>query len=230
MLRSLADLLTQTTGKTFVYRHPGTWPGYIESMRESRYQLLFDEPHLVGWRVQNLRHMPLVRLPGTLSYVVVAREDEDAVVQLRDLAGYVVCASVPPALGGLVLLAQFRNPSRQPLLRQTTAGRDGYRELLQRNCKGAVLPSTLYEHLAGDNNEIRILFLSKPFANWALSADPAVPTQLQDRIRQVLLDPDHSAAKRYLNNGTTGAQNLQPTGPGEYQGYADLLKDFWGFQ
>ena len=65
MLQSLAALLTQTTGSAFSYRHPASWPGYIESMRESRYQLLFDEPHLVGWRVENLKHVPLIRLPGT---------------------------------------------------------------------------------------------------------------------------------------------------------------------
>ena len=228
--QGLADLLTRTTGKTFVYRRPGSWPGYIESMRESAYQLLFDEPHLVGWRTDNLGHVPLVRLPGTLSYVVITREDETAVVQMRDLAGYAVCAAAPPALGGLVLLSQFHNPSRQPVLKQTGSGREAYGKVLARNCRGAVLRYALYEQLTRSENETRILFLSNAFTNWALSADPAVPSQLQDRIRQVLLDPENSAAKHYLNNGTSDAPNLLPTGTGEYQGYADLLKDFWGFQ
>ena len=150
-------------------------------------------------------------------------------MQLRDLAGYVVCADAPPALGGLVLLAQFRNPSRQPLLRQTGGPRQSYRTLLERNCRGAVLPRTLYERLARDHNEIRVLFLSRDFTNWALSADPAIPKALQEKIRQVLLDPANSLVTQYLNYGT-GTNELLPTGPGEYQGYADLLQDFWGFR
>ena len=229
MLESLAGLLTQTTGSAFLPHHPGTWPGYIESVRESRYQLLFDEPHLVSWRVENLQHVPLVRLPGTIGYVVIAREDDNNIVQLKDLAGYVVCATVPPALGSLVLLQQFPNPSRQPVLRRTGAGLEAYRGLLTRKCRGAVLTQTFYERFALRNNETRVLFLSEPFANWALSADPAIPAQLQEQIRQVLLDPANSLVTQYLNYGTD-TKKLVPTGPDEYRGYADLLKDFWGFQ
>lgn len=226
----LAELLSAATGSSFSYRYSGNWPVYIKSLRDSAFALMFDEPHLVSWRVEHTGHIPLVKLEGPLDFVIVTLDDDDEIIQLRDLAGRTVCADAPPALDALVLFAQFHNPSRQPVLHRVRDPLSAYRRLLNSGCRGAVLPSRLYERQSRNNNRTRVLFLSRPFPNWAVSADPRLPASTRERIRQALLDPKNVTVTRPLAEAVAGSRGLQPTAQSDYRGHAGLLEDFWGLQ
>ena len=226
----LVELLTRTTGGEFIYEYAGNWPGYVKNMRQSRYHVMFDEPHLVGWRVEHLNHVPLIKLSGTLKFVIITRHDDDAIVQLDDLAGHRVCGRVAPGMDSLILFSQFQNPSRQPYLMPVHDAEDGYRNLLQEKCRGAVLRSRLYDRLSGGGRETQILFLSKPFSNWALSADSVVPLDTRDQIKRVILDPGNRGVTSRLRGILATQHEIQSTEGPEYAGYGDLLRDFWGFQ
>ena len=226
----LAQLFTDATGEEFVYRYTGNWPSYIKHMRESNFHLAFDEPHLVGWRVENLQHVPLVKLDGSLDFVIITRNADDTIIQLSDLAGRTVCADAPPAMDGLILFAQFENPSRQPVLRRVRDPLSAYTRLLKNGCRGAVLPARLYERLSRGGNQTRILFLSEPFPNWALSAHPELPPAVRDRVRRLLLDPENSALTRGLTEVWEGDRGLRPADETEYRGHTHLLQNFWGLE
>lgn len=199
-------------------------------MRSSKYHLLFDEPHLVSWRIENLQHIPLVKLTGTINFVVVTRASDYSILQLKELAGRPVCAQVPPLMDSLILFAQFKNPSRQPQLRRVRSAQVGYRELLDDGCRGAVLPLRFYEGLTRTERQAHVLFLSETFPNWALSADSAMSSTVRDQIRATILNPAHSALMRKLNNVFSNTDNIQAASTSEYLGYTYLLEDFWGFQ
>lgn len=226
----LAGLLSRNTAGEFVYRQPGNWPSYIKNMRASAYQLLFDEPHLVSWRVENLQHTPLIKLTGTINFVVIARDGDHGVLQLKELAGHPVCAQAPPLMDSLILFSQFPNPSRQPQHRRVVGAQAGYRELISGRCRGAVLPLKLYEELSRTQRETHVLFLSNTLPNWALSADSRISPDLQRQIQAVMLDPANSDVTRRLNNIFSVSNELKTVDPAEYAGHSLLLRDFWGLQ
>lgn len=226
----IAQLLSKTTGEHFEYRYPVNWPGYIQDMRESTSQLLFDEPHLVGWRLDTGRHSPLLKLSGAVRFVIIARTDDKSIIQLSDLAGYTVCANAPPVLDGLVLFAQFRNPVRQPQIRQAKDAVAAYGQVLNKRCRAAVLPERVYKKLSHSVNNTRALFLSETFPSWTLSADFRVPKSLRDQIQRTLLSPDHRRLTDALIEVFYPGSSLLPTRGSDYRGYGSLLENFWGLR
>ena len=226
----LTALLSRNTGKEFVYRYPANWPSYIQNMRLSKYHLLFDEPHIVSWRVENLQHTPILKLSGKLNFVIVARDRDSTIVQLADLAGYAVCAHSPPMMESLILFAQFVNPSRQPQLYQIESPAAGFTNLLAGNCRGAVLPTRLYDTLSEGDNTTRVLYLSASFPNWALSSGPTVTQDMRTQIRNIVLAPENSETMKGLASQWGDRPGLRRATASEYLGYSDLLKDFWGFR
>ena len=226
----IAQLLTEATDKDFEYRYPANWPAYIQSMRESKSVLLFDEPHLVSWRIKHGKHIPLLKLSGNRSFVIITRNNDESIVQLSDLAGHPVCANAPPAIDGLVLFAQFKNPVRQPQIRQVKSYMDAYDQLLNGRCRGALLPARLYENISRNGNDARVLYLSETLPNWTFSVDSRIPKPLQNKIRQTLLSPDHTDTTRAMINVIDPGSALLPAAMPEYQGYSALLKNFWGLR
>lgn len=112
----VAAFLTKVTGQRVTYQHSDNWLSYQSEMQKDAYDLIFDGPHFVGWRMAKHQHTPLVKLPGNLSFAVIVRAKETRIENIESLAGHTVCAHAPPNLATLSLLAQFTNPSRQPLV------------------------------------------------------------------------------------------------------------------
>jgi len=226
----IARLLANATDKDFEYRYLANWPAYIQAMRESKSVLLFDEPHLVSWRIENGKHIPLLKLSGNMSFVIIKKKNDESIIQLSDLAGHPVCANAPPAIDGLVLLAQFNNPVRQPQIRQVKNYTDAYHQLLNGRCRGALLPARLYENISRNGNDTRVLYLSETFPNWTFSVDSRIPKPLQNKIQQTLLSPDRTDTTGAMINVIDPGSALLPAASSEYQGYSSLLKHFWGLR
>lgn len=223
--QAVAELLGRATGREFEYAAATSWPRYIEDMKDSKHGLFLDEPHLVSWRVRHRSHVTLARLPGTMSFVIAARQGDDSVVQLSDIAGRPVCADEPPALDGLILFEQFDNPGRQPRLIPTTGFEQAYEFVTTGRCVAAVLKTGLYGDRPGARRALRILYLSNTYPNWTLSADDRIPGDVIESIRSFL-----SAAED--PGGTDGGESpgtlLIPAAVDEYEGLDRLLDDFWG--
>ena len=228
----IADYLTKATGRQFAYHHPRSWLSYIKEMRSGDYDLVFDDPHFVSWRIRALGHTPLVKLPGKLDFVVISRNHDDEIVNLQDLAGRKVCAKPLPSLGTLTMQDQFTNPIRQPQIRETEEFENIFAGLLDGRCQGAVVPSKLYgtfNHEA-TQGQTRILYLSPPFPNQAISAAPSIPTNIQDVIRTTLLSVNGSIAMLRLRERFADGNLMEPTGREEYMGPATLLDNYHGFK
>ncbi len=227
----IAAFLTKATGSRFTYRHADNWLSYMKDMREGKYDLLFDGPHFVSWRVARLGHSPLVRLPGNLDFVIVARNDDEVVFDLTDLAGHKVCAHAPPNLATLTLQRQFTNPVRQPQIFEVNGFMNIFAELLKGNCRGAAIPADLYATLNnGDTKGVtRILYLSEPLPRQAISAGPRIPENIQSVIRATLLSPRGLVATKRLRERFADGKYMVATDKDEYQGFATLLNNLYGF-
>jgi ABC-type phosphate/phosphonate transport system substrate-binding protein len=227
----IARHLSKSMDADFVYQHPDNWLSYMKDMQDGRYDLVFDGPHFVSWRVENLSHTPLVRLPGALEFVIVARRGDEQIIGLPDLAGHVVCAHAPPNLATLTLQNQFPNVNRQPQIKAVRGFPNAYKALLDDQCRATVMPVKIYNKLsqAEETPLTRVLFQSRPIPHQAISASPRLPADLQAQVREALLSEEGVVATAKLRERFAGGNQLLPTDADQYRGYAVLLRDFWGF-
>jgi len=83
----LAAHLTELLGEKVTYKHPKNWLEYQRDLRHDVYDIVFDGPHFVSWRVAHLNHDVLVKLPGTLEFVIVINKDDQDIKVMKDLVG-----------------------------------------------------------------------------------------------------------------------------------------------
>lgn len=225
----LVEYLSKVTGEKIEYRHPDNWGIYQAMMTKGTYDLVFDGPHFVSWRIQNLEHVPLVALSGKLRFVIVARHDDARTRTLVDLAGKNVCGHAPPNLATLTLFDRFTNPARQPKLLESKGFDDGYQKLLAAKCEATVLPLEVHQKLDGAGARTKVLYTSEPYANQALSAGPKVSAPVRKQIVDALLGTEGKEITRTVAVAFGSTEFLSTTAD-DYAGYISLLKNVWGFE
>ena len=228
----IADFLTETTNHTFTYKHPDNWLSYMKGMRMGEYDVAFDGPHFVSWRVAAVEHTPLVRLPGKLEFVVISRKDNGDINELRDLAGRPICGHAPPNLATLTMLDQFQNPARQPRVEVVRGFKNVYKAMVANKCDAAVIPAKIYKKLNKKDEQklTRVLFHSTGLPHQAISVASAIPADVQQEIQAALLSPAGIAATEKLRKRFAGGKEMIITDKAEYEGYGFLLSDYWGFE
>jgi len=225
----LAEFLSKAIGEKVEYRYPANWGLYQALMTKGEYDLVFDGPHFVSWRIQRLQHEPLAALAGKLSFVVVARQDDSHVRAMKDLVGKRVCGHAPPNLATLSLFDQFANPSRQPRLVETKGFDGAYQGLLAGKCVGTVLPLEAYKKLDGVAARTKVLYTSAGFTNQALTAGPHVSAEIRQKITKALLAAEGKTASRQIA-ATFGGSEFVAVTKDDYTAYDGLLKNTWGFE
>lgn len=228
----IADFLSAHTGHTFKYKHPDNWLSYMKGMRMGEYDLVFDGPHFVSWRVAALQHTPLVRLPGKLQFVVIARKDNAKVTKLQDLAGKPICGHAPPNLATLTMQDQFQNPARQPRVEVIRGFKNVYDAMVAGKCDAAVIPAKVYNKLnkKDEQKQTQVLYQSVGLPHQAISAATSIPVAVQQELQAALLSPEGINATAKLRKRFAGGKEMIATDKAEYEGYGFLLQDFWGFE
>lgn len=224
----LADYLSQATGEKVVYRYPDNWGVYQALMSKGEYDLVFDGPHFVSWRIAHQRHVPLAALDGRLEFVVIARAGDAHVHALADLVGKPVCGHAPPNLATLTLFDQFANPARQPRLIETQGFDKAYHGLISGKCAATVLPLESYRKLETDSGRTRVLLQSRAYPNQALTAGPRVSEPVRARIVQALLSEQGRASADRIA-ASLGGRGFVAVEASDYQDLGGLLRSFWGF-
>lgn len=225
---AVASYLSTVIGEKVTYTNPTNWLTYQSNMRKGVYDIVFDGPAFVAWRMHKLQHAPLVKLPGQLSFVVVVKKDEQRIKVISDLAGRTVCGLAPPNHGTLILQYEFSNPSRQPLILETKSFKDSYQGVLSGKCMAAVVHAKIYASLEAQAPATRVIFTSRTMANQAITVGPKIPAEKHEQIAQALLSPAGKAATLAVLEQFKAA-NWLPAKAEEYQGLQVLLQDVWGF-
>jgi ABC-type phosphate/phosphonate transport system substrate-binding protein len=225
---AIASFIGQAIGEKVTYSNPTNWLTYQSNMQKGAYDIVFDGPHFVAWRMLKLQHVPVVKLPGQLSFVVIVKKDEVRIKNFGDLAGRTVCGLAPPNLATLSIQYEFSNPSRQPLILGIKSFKDAYDGVLSGKCVAAVLNAKIYPGLEGQSQATRALFTSKPIPNQAITVGPKVSPEMRAKITQALLSPAGTAASQSILQRFKASEWL-PAKTEEYQGLQVLLRDIWGF-
>lgn len=226
--RPVAEYLSAATGKKITYRHSDNWLTYQNEMRKGTYDLVFDGPHFLSWRMVRLQHEPVAKLPGKLVFAVVTRKENEKVNAVKDLAGRVVCGLAPPNLATLTLLAQFDNPARQPLVLEVQSFKEAYEGVVQRRCVGASLPVGIAKNLDKEGT-LKTLYQSNGVPNQGFSAGPRFSPEDRAKIAQALVAAEAKVKMAKFFETWNKGKDLLPAASAEYEGVAVLLKDTFGF-
>ncbi|MHB1140274.1 MAG: phosphate/phosphite/phosphonate ABC transporter substrate-binding protein [Sulfuricaulis sp.] len=224
----IADYLSKVTGQKVIYRYPDNWLVYQRDMQKGIYDIVFDGPAFIGWRQDMQGHVPLVKLPGKLSFVLVVKKEQQKIRALRDLAGRSICAFPPPNLATLTVLYEFDNPSRQPLIVETQSFPGAYEGVMNGKCVAGILQTKIYEKLAAERDGTKVIFSSRGVPNQAFTAGPRLVPELKAKITQALLSSEGKVATRKLL-AEFKLQDFEPATKEEYAGLGKLLRDVWGF-
>jgi ABC-type phosphate/phosphonate transport system substrate-binding protein len=225
----IVELLTKATGKKFVYKNPGNWLTYQLEMRKGTYDLVFDGPHFVGWRIRQAGHTPLLRLPQPHVWAVITKSDSK-VGTLKELAGRKACVHAPPNFGTLTFLSLFENPARQPYMHEIKGWEEAYQGVVAGKCEAAILPLTNLNKLDPDRKATKIVHQHKPYPNQAFTAGPRIDPDLQAAIFTALTSDEGKIATQGLRDRFCKGQDLVPATKEEYGEVALVLKNYWGFE
>jgi ABC-type phosphate/phosphonate transport system substrate-binding protein len=207
----VADYLSQTLGRKVVYRHPGTWGGYQSDMQRDAYDLVFDGPHFVSWRIEKHRHNVLVKLPGEFRYVGFVRADNTRIKDIDHFAGQPVCVHAPPNLGTLMLLSGI------------------YKGVLEGKCVAGMLPKNHLQKYDKDGKQTRVVYEVRPAPEQAFTAGTRVSVDEQARITKALMAPNAEATLASFRDAYAFDGWFVPAGNQEYAGLGAYLKPVQGF-
>ncbi len=230
--RPIAAYLSKVTGKNIVYKHPDNWLSYQNNIQKGRYDLVFDGPHFIGWRMLKLQHQPLVKLPGKLAFVVFINKDNKRIKRIDNLAGRTLCGLAPPNLATLTMYNQFPNPMRQPLVIEVKSFPEGYQNVLKKKCIAGVMRDKMFNKLQKKHGgQARIVWHSRGTANQGFSAGPRFSAIEKKRIADSLLSEDSAPSlDKFYNRFSKKNRHLQRVSNSEYAGLGKLLRDVWGFE
>ena len=230
MYGPIAEHLTKTLGVKVTYVHPENWLKYQRDMRNDKYDIVFDGPHFIAWRVEHLGHEAIVKLPGKLQFMLVYEKGGEKYKHPDDLIGKKICGISSPNLSTLSILDYYRNPVRQPVIKGIRGGmKKVYKTLVNEKsgCNAGVLRTAFFkkklkkEQRAG----LETVFLSKAMPNQGISVSKRVSQRLKDQITMELtigkgINTTKGIRKRFAGK----AKSFIPVKPGEYAGYNMLLE------
>ena len=220
----IAQYLSGVAGLTIEYRRPENWLSYREALRLDAYDIVFDEPHFVSYRIEHHQHVPLVKTPGEVVFAVLARKNDLVITEYRDLAGRTVCGEAPPHLGTMRFLEQFKNPLQQPKLIPVDGWRRIYNATLEGRCYGGIVPVAALDRV--DKEKARILYLTGALPGPAFTAGRRISAYARDQIVEALTSwqarlPTQRLRARY------GVSGYVPAGTEEYVGLHSLVDGVW---
>lgn len=229
IFQPIADYLTGALKHKVVFKYSDNWLTYQSEMQKDLYDIVFDGPHFISFRMAKHQHVPLIKLPGKFLFVLIAKKDNNRINTLQDVNGRLLCAPAPPNLATLTVLSQFTNPSRQPILLDTKGFPQAFKALQEGKCVAAGMQVKIFEKLDKDKNLSKVLFESKGLPNQAITSSPRLNPEERSKLVEALMSDAGKKATTKLREEYNG-QDFIPAKAEEYVGHSDLLKDIWGFQ
>jgi ABC-type phosphate/phosphonate transport system substrate-binding protein len=225
----LAEYLSAVLGRRVEYRHPGDWGVYRTQMLRGAYDIVFDGPHLTGWRVQHLDYHVLARFAGGFEFALIVRRDNARATDIAALNGRTLCAHAPPNFSAAVALALFDNPVRQPAIILTEGWANIFQGVTSGRCESGIIPIDELAQRDPQGLVVRALYRSPSYPNQAFSAGPRLTAAERERLARALTAPEADAALSAIRRHYGMRQQLVTASNAQYHGLARFLEDEWGF-
>ena len=233
MYAPIAKHLSELLGETVTYEHPGGWFEYSANMRDNKYDIIFDGPHFAAWRIKNLDHQPVAKLPGTLDFYILVKADDEKINDLRDLVSHKVCGLASPNLGTVTVYSLYDNPVVQPEVHEVKGGFKGvFKAFRDNKCRAAVVRDNIYKKLKdSDKEEIKVIYKSRSLPNQTVTVSKNIDAKTRELIAYGLTTPQgFKSADGLFGRFSKKAKYFIPPKQKEYRGLDNLLSGVvWGW-
>jgi len=222
----LAIRLSKVLGMKVSYKQPKSWQFYQRDMRADKYDIVFDGPHFMSWRMRKFHHIPVAKLPGNLEFIVIAKADDREINKLKDVQNVKLCAISPPNLSTLTIMEQF-GPVAQLRLKTVKGGMKGViKAFMAGKCRAAILRDKFYQDKVSKTvrSATKVIFTSNPLPNQGVTVSSRVGKSMRIKISEDLTR---------INSGTTAllkrfsprSNKMLPVNSSEYEPYHRLLSE-----
>lgn len=225
---AMIEYLNKATGKKIVLQTAQNYIEYQVKLRQGVYDLMFDGPPFVAWRMARQDHEPLVRLPANISMIVIAREDAK-LSSMDELAIHHVPTCVVPSPNTLTLifLSYFPHPARQPQLIPI----EGFKNIEEcvRGGRGqvAVFRDTYWKKM--DQTGLKVLFEpGKGYPERTITAGPKVSDEVKQKIVEALTSEQGAIISKDVLSRFQRDKFVKAN-PADYTGLEEMLLPVWGF-
>lgn len=224
----MISYLSETIGRPVELQPAANYQDYQLNMRKGVYDLAFDGPPFVAWRMERMKHVPLVRLPAEIKIIVIKRDDSKYNT-LEELATHNVntCVVPPPNTLTLIFLGYFPHPARQPNLLPI----EGFKNI--ENCirsgKGevAVFRDVYWQKM--DQTGLKVVY--EPgigYPERTISAGPNVSPELRAKIIDALISEQGAAASKDVLSRFRRDKFVRAESQ-DFEGQSEMLRPVWGF-
>lgn len=228
----LIEYLAKVIGEPVIYEKPKGWAEYSEKMRNGEYDIVFDAPHFTSWRIKNISHEPVARLPGKLGYTLLVNRQSTTLNSLRDLVGVKICALGSPHLGTMTVYSLFTNPVFMPQIHEIQGEfKDVYSALRSAKCEAAVVRDMDYIHLIpAEKNEVKVIARSAAMPMHTITISHRLLEKKMLITNMLVSAQGAKAAANILALYGNRGQSLIRVNKDEYRGLYHLLTDVvWGW-
>ena len=181
----LTEFISKTLGKEVKYVNAGSWLRYQSHIKKLKYDFVLDGPHLASWRIKNIDHKPLIKLPGNLQFYILARANDKKTTKPEDLIYKRVCVIPPPNLTAMVLLRRLSDPVREPFVVGVKGGmKKLVSELINNKCNGTVVRADFYNNKlsAEMKSKVKIIYTSDELPNQVITASADIRLALSSSV------------------------------------------------
>lgn len=218
----LAEYLSKASGHTVTLKTAYDYADFWLLMKDGKqYDLIFDGPFYVDYRIKYQRHVPLAKVPGLVSYSLVTLSSA-GIFEPGELVGKKIATLTPPAPGGLVMSKMFPNPSRQPYIYPVRSAEEAMKLLLAGKVVAAMVPTPLAAQAMEQGKEISTVVTTEQTPHMTVTASPMVDEATRKKIAAALIDATKTPEGRAMLQ-KIGFEGFEPTAPAVYEGYSKYL-------
>ena len=222
----LADYLSAATGEQVVLKTAYDYADFWSMMKDGKhYDLIFDGPFYVDYRIKHQNHVPLAKVPGLVSYSLVAMASS-GLFEPSELIGKKIASLTPPAPGGLVMFKMFPNPLRQPYILPVRSAEDAMKLLLTGKVHAAMVPTPLAAQAMQQGAEISTVVTTDQTPHMTITAGKSIGEATRKKITEALLNATKTP-KGVEMLKKIGFEGFEATDAKLYDGYSRYLEQEW---
>ena len=223
----LISYLEQASGAKVVIKPARSFYEYSRRMRNGEYDIVFDGPHFIKYRMEKQNHVVLARQPGTLHFVVVVK-DGSGIQDLAQLRDRRVCSPATPHLGTLTFLDLFSNPVRQPSIVPVQSFKHALACVREGRAKAAVFRDKFWDKKVKNKTGLKVIHVTeRKLPDRAISINANVDPAVRLKMASALVGASDETVTTAL--ASIGGTAFRPADQRDYSRQEDLLKMVWGF-
>ena len=223
----LVDYISQAINKKIVLMPAKNFQEYTKNLRIGTYDMIFDGPHFINWRIRKQNHVVVAKQPGELHFAIVAMKNS-SIRKLEDLWALPVCTPSVPHLGTLTMLEIYSNPIREPVIIPVQSFKHALKCL--REGRGlAALVRDKYWYKKADRSGLRVIHMTKKkMPARGLTVSPRVNKKAQRQITRALTSKEgRKFAEKAFS--TIGGGKFVTANTAEFSNHGEIIKQVWGF-